>query len=443
MTNVINSIRAMPEQGELDLTSTGERIPSPKRNPKRTMERRHLPWENNYAAFSLEFATAAARQLCRGTDCIVYDPFLGSGTTLEAAAAVGQESFGVELNPYNAVLARCRVAIEADIRVAREMLTRALKTKKRGIVNEGTADGAKVFIDALLQTLGKRLGCLPSDVPSRLCAWPDGDFDSELVALVSALSAVKKTAPVHLRSNPAWLLPGNSPDLEGTKNSSWIAHALSCTDDICADLHLRRSAVGNRRRVAVFPGSYQDSPIMDGQIERFLTSPPYLNRLDYVNPTLPELNALGLLSEKNIDGLRIEMMGTTKMRPISSASMELPSVTAEQLLDEIAVHPTKASGTYYLRFFRQYFGDLLQFLRWLDRCSTRTCSGILVIQDSYYKEIKIPIVHILKELANSCNFDVSVAHEESRSRHMGSINPHQRAHAPRKSLTEYTLLFSR
>jgi hypothetical protein len=33
--------------------------------------------------------------------------------------------------------------------------------------------------------------------------------------------------------------------------------------------------------------------------------------------------------------------------------------------------------------------------------------------------------------------------EERRTRHMGTLSPHQRSHAPDKALTEYTLLLSR
>ena len=106
------------EQQELDLAGSESNrvlIPSPKRDARRTRERRHLPWESNYAAFSPDFAEAAVKQLCMPGRVKIFDPFVGNGTTLEAAAAVGVEAYGVELNPYSALLSRCRVSTCAQI----------------------------------------------------------------------------------------------------------------------------------------------------------------------------------------------------------------------------------------------------------------------------------------------------------------------------------------
>jgi len=44
------------------------------------------------------------------TPCTVLDPFLGSGTTLLVADALGRDSIGIELNPEYAEMARKRLA---------------------------------------------------------------------------------------------------------------------------------------------------------------------------------------------------------------------------------------------------------------------------------------------------------------------------------------------
>ena len=46
---------------------------------------------------------------------IVLDPFCGSGTTLEAAQAVGRHAIGIDLDPRNADLARERVGMFLEI----------------------------------------------------------------------------------------------------------------------------------------------------------------------------------------------------------------------------------------------------------------------------------------------------------------------------------------
>ncbi len=435
---------AVPEQWELEFPNAPDLLPSPKRTPRRASTAQKLPWESNYAAFSSEFALAAAKNLNARSRATVFDPFVGSGTSLEAAVTAGMDCYGIELNPYNALLSRCRVVSDIDTRVVHDLLSRASKTRRKAssIASETIPAESKLIIEALQQLLAKRIGCRRQDLVSTLCMQSDSKYASETVVLVAALNTLKKRAQVHYRSNPAWLLPGASPDgLESTAES-WRSAALDIANTIEIALLARAQHI-SPRTVQVFPGAFQNSPLKLHSISRFITSPPYLNRLDYVNPTLPELHGLGLFQDDSIEELRRQMMGTTKMRRLSPSETELPSSAITELLAEIASHPTKASGTYYLKFFRQYFADLFAFLQWLNIRSTADCKGILVLQDSYYKDIKIPIVQIIVELAKAVGFVVSVINQESRSRHMGSISPHQRTHAPTKSLTEYTLLFQR
>ncbi len=53
------------------------------------------PW---YAMFPLSFALQAVRDHTRPGDA-VFDPFMGRGTTLAAAAALGRRAAGIEINP--------------------------------------------------------------------------------------------------------------------------------------------------------------------------------------------------------------------------------------------------------------------------------------------------------------------------------------------------------
>ena len=444
MTSISRTSLAAPEQWELEFPNAPELIPSPKRIPRRASGKLQLPWESNYAAFSYEFALAAVKKLNNVTQAVIFDPFVGSGTTLEAAVTAGMDCYGIELNPSSALVSRCRVSSEADIRIVHDLLTRASRTRRKAppINSETVPAESRVIIEALQDLLTQRIGCTRKDLIASLCMQPDGRYDSETVALVAALQTVKKRAQVHFRSNPAWLLRGATPDGVESTVPNWRSAALGVADAIQTAL-LARPKHSSRPTVRVFPASFQKAPIGSQTISRFITSPPYLNRLDYINPTLPELHGLGLCHDEVIEDLRRQMMGTTKMRPLASSDMKLPSAAIAALLSAIATHPTKASGTYYLRFFQQYFADLFGFLKWMNSCSTADCKGILVIQDSYYKEIKLPIVQIVTELALAVGFYVSIVHEEARNRHMGSISPHQRSHAPSKLLTEYTLLFQR
>lgn len=446
--NRVKSIVRDSHQQELDLQAAEtprSLLPSPKRDGRRTKERRHLPWETNYAAFSSDFAKAAIQQLCTSSRSIIFDPFVGNGTTLEAAMATDAGAYGIELNPYSALLSRCRVSASAQLETVDKIFRAAKKARPRKRAKSVSAQNESyIAAESLLRVIASRANCSVNELVLKLCSQLDDHLDSELVALVAGLNVVKGQAAVHFRSNPAWLIRGHDPDnaendaipIEELDAAFWTSAEL-----MIKDLHGR--AEGRKRKpITVFPSSFQTSPIRSGQISRFLTSPPYLNRLDYVNPTLPELHALGWRDVGELEGLRAQMMGTTKMRKRQDFDKST-SATVRALLDVIASHPTKASGTYYLKFFRQYFEDLVDFFSWIRKKSSPVCRGIVVIQDSFYKEIRIPIVQIISELASGFGFSTEVLLEEKRSRHMGTLSPHQRAHAPDKALTEYTLLLKR
>ena len=435
------------EQQELDLAGSESNrvfLPSPKRDARRTRERRHLPWETNYASFSPDFAEAAVKQLCMPGRVRIFDPFAGNGTTLEAAAAVGVEAYGIELNPYSALLSRCRVSTSAELKVVTGIFRTATLKMSRSSKTSPSPSTPAMAVESLIGTLASRAQCDPNELVQNLCLRADNGLDSEVVVLVAALHVLKKQAAVHYRSNPAWLIQGHSPDsIEGEeKPTEDFGMAFSAQAQLMIeDLHLRSDGLP-RRQITIYPGAFQSAPVASRQISRFLTSPPYLNRLDYVNPTLPELHVLGWEEEGRLEDLRSQMMGTTKMRRAIGAN-QLSSPTATKLLETIASHPTKASGTYYLKFFRQYFEDMAAFLQWLRSRSTPTCRGIVVLQDSFYKEIKVPIVKIISEFAIASDFIIEVLQEEKRIRHMGTLSPHQRTHAPNKALTEFTFLLER
>jgi hypothetical protein len=422
-----------PRQSELDFDDSNVVLPSPKRVASATIARKNLPWEGNYAAYSIQFATEAVRQLTERGKLSVFDPFVGNGTTLDAASRMGVAASGIELNPYSALLARCRVAVSAERAVVRRIL--------RDVANRAavrlSGDCLNAAISSILDRIGRKIGSSRISAVASLCEESGDRIDSEIVALVSLLHTQRMRAHVHFRSNPAWLVRGDYPGKPLEEDPElWISAALGATESMLADLDLR--AALKRQRYKVFARDFRQVHLRAGSIKRFLTSPPYLNRLDYVNPTLPALEGLGFGSAEHVEALRQRMMGTAKMRAVAAVPA-FASATANDFIEAVTKHPSKASGTYYRRFFCQYFVDLDEFFIWLSRVATPDVFGMIVLQDSYYKEIKIPLSEIAIEMAQSKGFNVEVMASETHSRHMGRINPHQSAYVPEKSLTEFVL----
>lgn len=420
-------------QSELDFHAPTPRdaLPTPKRTGAKTAIRRQIPWEGNYAAFSTQFAIAAVNRLAVDSNTKLVDPFVGSGTSLEAACIAGIPCCGIELNPFSALLARCRVAFGADLSKVRKLLSSSARYSR-------TASSPISPAEWLARKLCDQLACERRQLINVLCTDIGQKTESEIVALVCALHTQHLSAH-HYRSNPAWLIAGESPDGSSEENTPWIEKAIQTAVVVHADLNARDT--GHPSNVEVLPCDFRDARIRRGSIERFLTSPPYLNRLDYINPSVPALGVLGEITVEQIEALRTRMMGTTKMRPITPDSRFSASGAIEEFLSKVSSHPSKASSTYYLKFFSQYFSDLCDFIQWLKVHTSKSAEGIVVLQNSYYKEIPIPLIEIVRELSECHGFHVDVVRQDSSTRHMGALSPHQQAYAPDKRLTEFVLSF--
>ena len=362
------------------------------------------------------------------------------GTSTVAASSVGVSSRGIELNPYSALAARARASRQFDMKQVFSLLNETLSSRSTTSFPSAFVSSTGTGLSARLRTLlTKQLCCKSSDLIQAICLDQTAKADVCAISLVSLLAAIRSSAKVERRSNPAWLLP----ETDGTEDANpdeLVRSALDVALAIAQDTPHTCSA-----NVEIYIGSFTNAPVRRGAISRFITSPPYLNRLDYVNTTLPELQGMGITDVTTLEALRSEMMGTTKMRklaPPESFNRTLPPV-ARAFLETVYNHHSKAASTYYYNFYRQYMIDTMSFFNWLGAKCSATAKGYIVIQDSYFKEIRVPITAIYADIARKHGFLLNVSQEETRFNHMGAMNPHQRRHAPEKSLTEFILEVTR
>lgn len=172
-----------------------------------------------------------------------------------------------------------------------------------------------------------------------------------------------------------------------------------------------------------------------------LTSPPYLTRLDYVQATLPEFLLLKEFdSVPNMQRLRRSMLGSplTSERPRQSLEKLPESILG--LLSRIEAHPSKASASYYHRFFSTYFVDLQTSMRNISKVLKEGSPGCMVVQSSHYKEIEINLAWIITTLGDEIGLRHMKTIEFSSNRSMSLVNT--RAHEDaRKPKSECAVFF--
>jgi tRNA G10 N-methylase Trm11 len=183
-------------------------------------------------------------------------------------------------------------------------------------------------------------------------------------------------------------------------------------------------------------------PLPDSCVDAVVSSPPYLTRLDYAVSTAPELALLGIDGRSRNESLRRRLMGSTVTRGFEHAEENLSCRSVRVVLKKISEHKSKASPAYYRCFFENYFRDAHRLLREIARTLRIGGAAVLVVQDSWYKDIHIPIGQLFLDIAATVGLEGGIARSELVRQILTRINTQAAAYI-KGSIHEHTLLVYR
>jgi hypothetical protein len=266
-------------------------------------------WSPYVQGFSAEFVGAvlerhAADYAFDQRDALVYDPFAGSGTVLVEAKLHGARAgAGTELNPFLAFLARTKLnAWGVDPRA----LTEAAASLDRGARYPAPdwLDSERQFAPAVLENLRRLRGGIEHA--------PRAVRDLLKVALAAILIECS-----NLRRTPclSYVPKDVPPDAPWTLFSEKVR-------EIAADLALRQAGAGSRAgRFEVITANAMD--YAPAHIGLAITSPPYMNGLDYVINYKIELAWLGFADgQKQAKALKDQMVVCDNVSHAVTAAFE-------------------------------------------------------------------------------------------------------------------------
>ncbi|MDW3845257.1 site-specific DNA-methyltransferase [Micromonospora sp. BRA006-A] len=329
-----------------------------------------------YAGFSFDWARGLLPSLATSSEPRVLDPWNGSGTTTLAAQALGYKSVGVDLNPIANVIARLRTQVQSS--------AEAIPPPKGPLAAASADDPLSAWFT---HPTVERLRSWTSELTLASRA-------SATLGQVALFRVVKSLTSKFQGSNPTWVRRAASPDelvdVPADELDSLIVadqhHILSRLRTLPRDKE--------KESVALVTASSSALPIKDGSIDVILTSPPYLTRIDYAVAYARELAVLGV--DIRMDRrLRAGLMGTTLIRPSDEQLSYGPLAT--DLVDRIKSHSSKASNGYYRKQAIQYLNDLVGSLDEIQRVAAPRASAVLVVQDSYYKDVHVRLAEICEE----------------------------------------------
>jgi DNA modification methylase len=431
-----------PAKGVFD----GLIIQSPKRTPDAMRG-----WDGffpYYAGYPEPFARSVLASAGLAKNALVVDPWNGSGTTTFSASRLGLASQGFDINPVMLIVARARLLprSEAD---SLEPLARKILKGLRGNQSLVKPD------DPLLNWFTLPTATLARALERRIQDHFLGDMTlsasgvkleniSGLAATfyVALFSVCRHLAASYQSSNPTWLRKPRDGEyvIESDREemfAMFVANLKSMTEALVA----RPTQIEKLADVDLSIADTASLKIVEKRIDFILTSPPYCTRIDYAAATRIELAVLHPLLGLKMEDLGRRMIGSTRVPTVEITRNSQWGPTCGRFLSAVKKHPSKASEGYYYKTHLDYFDKMQASLTSLGAALKDGGKAILVVRDSYYKDVHNDLAAITTEMGNTADLRLGRRVDFHISRSMAGVNPHSRAYRQTSSAVESVLCF--
>ncbi|MCZ4344327.1 hypothetical protein O4H52_22265 [Sphingomonadaceae bacterium G21617-S1] len=412
-------MQPLPLDDDLDASPVSA-APNPK--PSTADKRGYGSLASLYTAFSSDFARFALELCTSEGHRTIMDPFAGMGTVGEAGRSMPIDLLLNDLNPFASLSSVFRTAPVHQIAASIERV-RALNLCAAPMAEREAFDTA----------IGQRTGELGT--PTTLINRERDTHSLQALLDIHLISLIRIATHKRLQgSNPTWTKRSTDQVIDPASYEAARDAVLAAASSYLGRLHQLDEGFS----AVVSCSNIIDLEIDDGMVDAIITSPPYPNRTDYIRHYLPAAELLiegGGEAERT---LRQAQIGTPLIREILPTA-SLPS-SVEALINRVKTHGSYASERYYAKGFQYYFNDMSLTFSRMRRWLRPGGLAIVVVQDTYYKEMRVPVADLLADVAQPHGL-VLEARKDFPVRHtLSRLSATARASAPARAAVESALL---
>lgn len=410
------------------------------KNPK--LHRQNKTIYHYYAGYSDEFVEDIIKSyFSLSTKDTILDLWNGSGTTTKVAYKNNIKAYGFDINPVMKYIAEAKLVSQNDEPLLREVLRLSLSQ----FDNRVTKNNNPVDL----------LGLWLNDKSIRIIRYFEMNVNEICKLLSVSMPVISFFKVLQFRlirfflqkfttSNPTWI-KHNIKDIDKiniTKTDVKKNIYIIFEDMVASLIDGDEINEANQLPIILTASSYQ-IPLANNSVDAIITSPPYCTRIDYAISTLPELAILGF-SKDSIQCLRNAMIGSTTIAFDNTFVLEIPSLTAIKFLDLVKGHDSKASNSYYFKYYKKYFLQMYMSLNELERVIKPNGLCCIVIQNSFFKDVLLSLNIIIEEMMIELGFLLIDAKAFQKKSTHTNANPTSKKY--RKSSVfqyEYALIFKK
>jgi DNA modification methylase len=408
-------------------------------------------WYPYYAGFSREFVASVLSSSKLHASGVLLDPWNGSGTTSAVAAQLGISCRAFDLNPVMVVLAKARLLRSADSPSIRPLASEILSKASNSTFTPSTRDPLRRWFYPSSATAFRRIErsivqlLVGSDARSYENPEVLVNQMSDLAAffLIALFRTARRLSLPFSSSNPTWLKRPRKPAARLRPSPDGIRDIFTKeVDFMSGTIESRSETASADNPVSVCTASSTSLPMPNNSIDLVISSPPYCTRIDYAVSTSIELALLRCQADR-YELLRRRLIGSATVPREAGEIHEHWGETCNKFLIQVLRHKSKASSTYYYKNHVQYFGLVYDSMREISRVLKPNGRCVLVVQDSYYKEIHNDLPQIVSDMAASVGLCLSDSTNFRLSRTLAGVNPGTRKYRQKFDATESVRCFTK
>lgn len=420
---------------------------SPKRNTRIDKE-----LYSYYAGYSDAFVEDILDYLQLEKGSIILDPWNGSGTTTYVSQKKGYKAIGYDINPVMPIIASARhVSSISNIKKYYQAIINLTKRYKSSTVLAD--DPLKFWLCdnsiVLLRRIERAIQFVFLSRKSFLYA-KHGKIYNKILSnpelsffYVNLFRTVKELLSSFKSSNPTWVKTPREEHDKLNLDEKLIMDCFKKNLNLMIQAIKMGEGVDINNQVTLGVASSQNLPLKDSFVDAVITSPPYCTRIDYAITTRLELAILGYGYDEEFEDLRSQMIGTIKILEDYIETNDLWGETALKFLESVRNHKSKASKTYYLKQYLQYFQSVYNSLSNINWALKKQGYTVIVVQDSYYKDVHLDLPRIFVEMALSFGWELAHCEAFYQQQTFAVINQRKKKYRSTSSAVEKVLIFKK
>jgi hypothetical protein len=348
----------------------------------------------------------ALQVMSEAEECLrVLDPMMGSGTVLAMARSQGHQAIGYDIDPLAVLISKVWTTA-TDVDEVREEAEDVLESAQ-------SLFGSLSYGDAYPEDSDE-------ETRSFIRYWFDGYSRRQLTALSHSISQIRCTTTRNVLwcgfsrliiakqagASLAMDLSHSRPHRSfTTAPAKPFPGFLNSVDRVLENVISRRELDRGHAPKACM-GDARDLPLRKGSIDLVLTSPPYLNAIDYIRCSKFSLVWMGM----GVGSLR-EVRATSVGTEVG-ADKEQDDPETERLIDSLNVRDSMTPR--HQRILARYIGDMRDAMTQVARVLSSSGKAVYVVGENTLRGSYIRTSRIVSELAAT----VGLKREERKTREL-------------------------